>query len=160
MGILPDHEILKEMRLGRLGISDFSDRSLTPNGYDLRIAEIAVDGETHRFGTVIVPPGTMFHVSTIENVSFPNDICGQLWLRTTWLRRGIMAGFGKIDAGFNGTLTLAAYNISKEAVELPIGGRFAQMCFERLSSPAEFTYERRSGNYQGQRGVTLESLKQ
>ena len=60
MAVLSDKDILESMRTGRLGISDYSDRSLTPNGYDLRIAEISVRGdpEVKREGTVAVPPST------------------------------------------------------------------------------------------------------
>ena len=36
----------------------------------------------------------------------------------------------------------------------PIGSRFVQLVFETLHSPASLTYEKRSGNYQGQNGDT------
>jgi len=42
---------------------------------------------------------------------------------------------------------------------MPIGERFCQMVFETLSSTSDEDYSRRSGNYQGQEGVTLESVK-
>lgn len=45
MGILSDKDILDGLKAGYLGISDYNDRSLTPNGYDLRIAEISVRGD-------------------------------------------------------------------------------------------------------------------
>ena len=80
-------------------------------------------------------------------------------LRTTWIRRGIIGAFGKIDAGFEGTLTLGAYNATDDPVEIPIGERFCQMVFETLSSPSSKDYAQRSGNYQGQTGVTLNPLK-
>jgi len=79
-----------------------------------------------------------------------------LWLRTTWIRRGVIASFGKIDAGFRGTLTLGAFNANGTGtLELPIGERFVQVVFEDLTSPAEMTYGERSGRYQDQRGVRL-----
>ncbi len=161
MAVLSDKDILESMRAGRLGISDYSDRSLTPNGYDLRIAEISVRGdpEVKREGTVAVPPRTMFYVSTVERVRMPSDVCAQLWMRTTWIRRGAIGAFGKIDAGFEGTLTLGAYNATDEPLELPIGERFCQMVFETLSSETLKDYSQRSGNYQGQTGVTLEPVK-
>jgi hypothetical protein len=99
----------------------------------------------------------MFYVSTIERVRFPADICAQLWLRTTWIRKGIIGAFGKIDAGFEGTLTLGAYNATDDPVEIPIGERFCQMVFESLNSESMQDYAKRSGNYQGQTGITLSS---
>src|SRR6267143_971242 len=84
------------------------------------------------------------------------DITAQLWLRTTWARKGVLASFGKVDAGFRGTLTLAAWNANASApLELRIGERFAQIVFEDLTSPAERAYAERSGHYQDQRGVRL-----
>ena len=161
MGILSDKDILDGLKAGYLGISDYNDRSLTPNGYDLRIAEISVRGdpEVKKEGTVTIPPRTMFYVSTIERVKMPSDVCAQLWLRTTWIRRGVIGAFGKIDAGFEGTLTLGAYNATDDPVQLPMGERFCQMVFETLSSETLKDYAQRSGNYQGQTGVTLEPVK-
>ena len=157
MCILPDHEIINRMEKGSLSIEEFSPQSITPNGYDLRIAEISVrgSGSTNQ-GTVSIPPRTMFYVSTIESVGLPSDICAQLWLRTTWIRRGIMSSFGKVDAGFKGTLTLGAFNATDDFIDLPIGERFCQMVLEKLNSFVDSDYSVRSGNYQNQRGVTLQ----
>ena len=161
MGILSDRDIMESLMTGYIGISDFSERGLTPNGYDLRIAEISVRGdpEIKREGTVTIPPRTMFYVSTIERVRMASDICAQLWLRTTWIRKGVIGAFGKIDAGFEGTLTLGAYNATDDPVEIPIGERFCQMVMETLNSETIKDYSQRSGNYQGQTGVTLDPLK-
>ncbi len=161
MAILSDKDIVESLMTGYLGIADYSEKSLTPNGYDLRIAEISIrgDADIHREGIVSIPPRTMFYVSTIERVRMANDICAQLWLRTSWIRKGVMASFGKIDAGFEGTLTLGAYNATDTAIEIPIGERFCQMVFETLTSASDKDYARRSGNYQGQTGITLESVK-
>ena len=67
-----------------------------------------------------------------------------------------LAAFGMVDAGFSGTLTFGALNGGSDVLELPIGERFAQIVFLSLESPSSETYEKRSGTYQGQRGVTLE----
>jgi dCTP deaminase len=161
MCILSDRDILERMERGALGISDYNERSLTPNGYDLRISEISIRGKDVliKEGTASIPPRTMLYVSTVERVRMPPDVCAQLWLRTTWIRKGIMGAFGKIDAGFEGTLTLGAYNASDDVVEIPIGERFCQMVFETLHSVADKDYSERSGNYQGQTGVTLKPRK-
>ncbi len=161
MAILSDKDIVESMMTGYLGISDYSERGLTPNGYDLRIAEIVIrgDSEIKKEGVVSIPPRTMFYVSTIERVRMPTDICAQLWMRTTWIRKGCIGAFGKIDAGFEGTLTLGAYNATDDPVEIPIGERFCQMVFESLTSDTAKDYSQRSGHYQGQTGVTLEPVK-
>ncbi len=155
--ILSDSDILALMKEKRMEIENFVEKNLTPNGYDLTIDEIYIfsTGETVREGTASIPSGSGFAVSTREFVRCPPDLAATLWIRTTWARKGILASFGMIDAGFHGTLTLAAYNASPDSVEIDIGNRFAQMVFHRLNQPSEKTYEVRSGNYQGQRGVTL-----
>ncbi|MBR1452649.1 MAG: dCTP deaminase [Candidatus Methanomethylophilaceae archaeon] len=160
MAILSDKDIVESMMTGYLGISDYHERGLTPNGYDLRIKEIMVRGDPDlkTEGTVTIPPRTMFYVSTVERVRMPKDICAQLWLRTTWIRKGIIGAFGKIDAGFEGTLTLGAYNATDDPIELPIGERFCQMVFETLNSGTLKDYSERSGHYQGQTGITLEQI--
>ena len=78
MGILSDRDIVESLMTGYLGISDYNEKSLTPNGYDLRVAEISVRGdpEVKREGVVSIPPRTMFYVSTVERVRMANDICG------------------------------------------------------------------------------------
>ena len=161
MCVLPDHEIVERLRSGSMVITDYHDGSLTPNGYDLRVAEVSVPSVTLTIqdGTAVVPPKAMFFVSTIERVELPSDIAGQLWLRTSWMRKGVLAGLGKVDAGFHGTLTFIAVNLSDKELELPIGARFVQLVFETLHSPASLTYEKRSGNYQGQDGITLAPIK-
>ncbi len=158
VSILSDADIHRYLAKGEIRIEPFEERNLTPNGYDVSIAEIVVPstGAKTGSGEARVPPNTRFAVSTRETVQLSRHVAGQIWLRTTWVRRGVIASFGMIDAGFSGTLTFGAFNASGEALELRMGERFAQVVFLTLESPAAETYERRSGAYQGQRGVTLE----
>lgn len=157
MPVLSDADILARRAKGELTIEPFAERSLTPNGYDVTIEEVAVPSADLRVreGVARVPALTRFAVSTRETVTLGRHLAAQIWLRTTWARRGVLASFGMIDAGFSGTLTFGAFNASDAALEIPIGERFAQIVFLALESGASETYERRSGTYQGQRGVTL-----
>ena len=157
MTVLSDKDILRFMDEGLLVIEEFAEKNLTPNGYDLTIDEVYLSslGTRIKEGTATVEPGRWFAVSTREYVALSRVIAASLWIRTTFARKGIISSFGKIDAGFEGTLTLTAHNASKSPLYLDIGMRFAQMVFETLSSPPLEDYGTRSGNYQGQRGVTL-----
>jgi dCTP deaminase len=157
MTVLSDGGILMAMKNGDLSIENFNQKNLTPNGYDLTIAEIKLEGqENQNTGTVAIPPKTWFAVSTLEYVKQGPRITSQLWIRTTWARKGIISSFGKVDAGFEGTLTLSAFNSSANEVAVPIGDRFAQIIFEKLDTASDKEYAERSGHYQGQRGVKLE----
>lgn len=157
MCILSDADIRRRMELGELKIEPFAESSVTPNGYDLTVKEVLVRGtkEPVAEGTVSLGAGASFLISTREFVTMPADICGQLWIRSSYARRGLLAGFGKVEAGFAGELTIGGVNTSPESVKLPIGDRFCQLAFERLESVPERSYEQRSGNYQNQRGITL-----
>lgn len=158
MGALSDADIRGYLAKGELRIEPFDEGNLTPNGYDVSIEEVLIPSTGARIASDVarVPPNTRFAVSTREKVQLGRHIVGQIWLRTTWARRGVVASFGIIDAGFSGTLTFGAFNAGSEFLEMPIGERFAQLVFLTLDSPAAETYERRSGTYQGQKGVTLE----
>jgi dCTP deaminase len=82
-------------------------------------------------------------------------VTSQLWIRSSYARKGVLASFGKVDAGFQGTLTFGCFNASHEALEIPIGDRFCQIVFEKLEHEPKALYQQRSGTYQNQRGVTL-----
>jgi dCTP deaminase len=156
--ILSDKDIKARISDGKLGIENFNEKCLTPNGYDLTISEVFFNGASVKEGVAKVPPMTWFAVSTKEYVKMGCH-CASLWIRTSWARKGVLSSFGKIDAGFEGTLTLSAFNTSKGEVEIEIGKTFAQMVFEEISSEPEALYAKRTGNYQGQRGVTLAPKK-
>ena len=158
MGLLSDADIRRYLAKGEIQIEPFNEQNLTPNGYDVSIEEVVVPAAKRRTGPgpARIPPATRFAVSTRETIRLGSHVAGQIWLRTTWARRGVIAAFGMIDAGFSGTLTFGAFNGSSDPLEVPIGDRFAQVVFLTLESPASATYERRSGTYQGQKGVTLE----
>ena len=157
VGLLSDADIRRYRAKGELEIEPFDEANLTPNGYDVSIHEIVVPsmGASPVKDLARIPPATRFAVSTRETVRLSRHLAGQIWLRTTWARRGVVASFGVIDAGFSGTLTFGAFNASSDVLEIPNGERFAQVVFLTLDSPASETYDRRSGTYQGQKGVTL-----
>ena len=161
MAVLSDSDIIELLGHGTLRIEGYNEKNLTPNGYDVTIEELWIPsiGEHAREGIVRVPGNSWFVIGTKEYLVLPSNLVGEIWIRTTWVRKGILSSFGRIDAGFNGNLTFSAYNASKEPVEIPVGERFAQVVFEELRSPPRKTYGERSGNYQGQRGITLESKK-
>ncbi len=155
MTVLSDEAILSALDLGELEIDPFNKDKLTPNGYDLTIKEIEIpNGDKTSNGDLAIPPGKRFAVSTKERIACGPNLCAQLWLRTTWARKGIVCSFGKIDSGFDGTLTLLGFNSSEQNVILSIDVTFAQMVFEVMTGPASSLYSERSGNYQNQDGIT------
>ena len=157
MTVLSDKDIENAMKSGNLGIEPFIEKNLTPNGYDLSIDEIYIRKTDQHIkeGIATIPSLTWFAISTKEFVKMGPQITSQLWIRSSYARKGVMASFGKVDAGFHGTLTIGCFNASDKELEIPIGDRFCQIVFENLSTVADTLYDKRSGTYQNQRGVTL-----
>lgn len=157
MCILSDRDISSLVSRKLLISEEYSEPSLTPNGYDLRISSVQVgDDPSLPSEEATIPPGRWFAVSTMERLSLPGDITGQLWVRSSFARRGVICSFGKVDAGFMGVLTLTGYNASSRELRLERGTRFVQIVFERMCSASMSGYAERSGNYQGQDRLTLE----
>ncbi len=150
---------MKRIKAGSLGIDPFVEANLTPNGYDLSLAEVQPDGGALvTKGPVDLPPGTWFAVSTRERVRFPADLCGELWLRSSHIRKGIITSFGRVDAGFEGNLTMTGFNAGKRTATLSVGERYCQLVVSEMTTPAAKPYASRSGNFQGQQGITLDAF--
>jgi len=157
MTILSDIDIKKSLEKNDLSIEPFEDKNLTPNGYDLSIDEIFIKKTNERVknGIAKIPPMTWFAISTKEYIKMGSQITSQLWIRSSYARKGIMASFGKVDAGFHGTLTISCFNSNDEPLQIPIGDRFCQIVFENLASTPSELYDKKSGNYQNQHGIKL-----
>jgi dCTP deaminase len=158
MAVLSDVDIEEALQNKELGIEPFIQKNLTPNGYDLSIDEVYLRSTDKHIkdGIAVIPPLTWFAISTKEFVKMGSQITSQLWIRSSYARKGIIASFGKVDAGFHGTLTFGCFNASDKDVEIPIGDRFCQIVFEYLEQTPKALYHERSGTYQNQRGVTLQ----
>jgi len=154
---LSDTELMKEMENGSLEIKPFKKENLTPNGIDLTIGEIFIPELTRKVkeGKVSIPARTRFLISTREMVRFGPQLVGECWIRTTFARKGFIPAFGKIDAGFQGTLTLCFFNSSHSEVLLSTGTRIAQLIVQRLGAAPSSLYHEKSGNYQGQKGIVM-----
>jgi dCTP deaminase len=157
MSILSDLDIKKCIERNELGIEPFVEKNLTPNGYDLSIEEIFIrkTDEHIKNGIAKIPAQTWFAISTKEFVKMGSKITSQLWIRSSYARKGVMASFGKVDAGFNGTLTISCFNSNSEPLEIPIGDRFCQIVFENMQSAPSELYDKKSGNFQNQKGIKL-----
>jgi len=157
MGVLSDMDILHEMDDNNLKIDPFVKQNCTPNGYDLSIEEIFIKKTDEHItqGLAVIPPMCWFAISTKEYIEMGAPITAQLWIRSSYARKGIMASFGKVDAGFHGTLTISCFNANDSEIEIPIGDRFCQIVFETLESTPSELYEKKSGSFHKQRGITL-----
>lgn len=151
MPILSDRHIEDEVSRGFLISENFSSSSVTPNGYDIRVGTVRFG--TEESGRAVVGPRKHFLTSSMEFFNFPDNVVGQIWIRSSYARKGIFGSFGFIDAGFRGNLTLSFFNGSDSEIEIASGDRIAQLVFTRLEEAVHRSYSDRSGNYQESRGI-------
>ncbi len=128
-----------------------------------KVARLKTDDRAHAFRTVVeVRPVPSVPVRCIE-VAAPDHqfLVGPTFIPThnsSLGRLGLLthstAGF--IDPGFSGHVTLELANVANLPIKLWPGMKIGQLCFFRLSSPAEHPYgsEKYGSRYQGQRGPT------
>lgn len=107
-------------------------------------------------------PGQFVLASTYEKVTLSASIAAKFEGKSSLGRLGLLthvtAGF--IDPGFSGHITLELVNLSPIPLMLWPGMKIGQLCFSRLSSPAELPYGSKGlgSHYQGQRGPTLSRI--
>jgi dCTP deaminase len=152
-----DSDFLAAVGNGTFSAEPWHAADLTPNGLDLRISHVlvpALSPEPITSGVAKVPPMTRFVVGTQAYLKMPREAIGSLWIRSSYSRKGVLAAFGKVDAGFHGNLTVGAFNAGHETLDIPIDDRFCQLVLHSLRTPPQRDYSQ-TGKYQGQRGVTL-----
>jgi len=177
--LLSDRDIRKEIESGRVGIEPFEADMVQPSSVDVRIDRYFRVFENHRYPHIdpaeeqaeltrlvepdgadpfILHPGEFVLASTYEVVTLPDDVAARLEGKSSLGRLGLLthstAGF--IDAGFSGHVTLELSNMATLPIKLWPGMKIGQLCFFRLSSPAEAPYGSGAtgSRYQGQRGPT------
>lgn len=101
----------------------------------------------------VVQPGEFVLGVTQEKIKVPDDLVVRVEGRSSLGRLGIIihstAGF--VDPGFEGTITLEISNLNRLPVALYPGMRVCQIAFEKMTSPAEQPYYKKShSKYQGQ----------
>ena len=114
--------------------------------------------EVDAMESFVLHPGEFVLGATYEAVTLPDDIAARLEGKSSLGRLGLLthstAGF--IDPGFSGHVTLELSNVATLPITLWPGMKIGQLCFFRLSSPAEHPYgsDQYGSRYQGQRGPT------
>jgi deoxycytidine triphosphate deaminase len=177
--LLSDRDIRAELDSGRVVLEPYEPAMIQPASIDVRLDRWFRLFDNHKY-TVIDPaqeqpeltrlvevagdqafvlhPGEFVLASTYEKVTLPDDVAARLEGKSSLGRLGLLthstAGF--IDPGFSGHVTLELSNVATLPITLWPGMKIGQLCFFRLSSPAEEPYgsPRYGSRYQGQRGPT------
>lgn len=179
MTLLCDKDIRAEIDLGMVIIEPYDELMVQPASIDIRLDRQFRVFENHRHACIdpskdqyeltrlvttagddpfVLHPGEFALASTRERITLPSHLAARLEGKSSLGRLGLVthstAGF--IDPGFCGHVTLELSNMANLPILLWPGMKIGQLCFVRLSSPAEFPYgsERYGSRYQGQRGPT------
>jgi dCTP deaminase len=177
--LLSDRDIRAQIDAGRVSLEPFDPDMVQPSSIDVRIDRYFRVFENHRYPHIdpaveqaeltrlvepdgdepfILHPGEFVLGSTYEVVSLPDDVSARLEGKSSLGRLGLLthstAGF--IDAGFSGHVTLELSNVATLPIKLWPGMKIGQLCFFKLSSPAEAPYGSgaQGSRYQDQRGPT------
>ncbi|MGC4153188.1 MAG: dCTP deaminase [Propionicimonas sp.] len=177
--LLSDRDILTEVETGRVQLDPWDPQMVQPASVDVRLDRFFRLFDNHKYPSIdpaenqpeltrlievpadeafILHPGEFVLGSTYESVGLPDDLAARLEGKSSLGRLGLLthstAGF--VDPGFTGHVTLELSNVATLPIKLWPGMKIGQLCFFRLSSPAEHPYgSGASGSrYQGQRGPT------
>lgn len=87
---------------------------------------------------VLIHPGQLTLVSTLEWVQLPSDLVGQVTARSSWAREGLnIATATLINPGYRGIITLELANHGPIPIKLFPGMRIAQIVFHDLPGNTE-----------------------
>ena len=177
--LLSDRDIRAELESGRVRLDPYEPAMIQPSSIDVRLDKYFRLFDNHRYAVIdpaleqpeltrlvevptgeplVLHPGEFVLGSTYEAVTLPDDVAARLEGKSSLGRLGLLthstAGF--VDPGFTGHVTLELSNVATLPIQLWPGMKVGQLCFFRLSSPADQPYGAgASGSrYQGQRGPT------
>ena len=177
--LLSDRDIRQEIDNERIVLDPWDEAMVQPSSVDVRLDRLFRLFDNHKYPHIdpsidqpdltrlvevapdepfVLHPGEFVLGATYEVVTLPDDIAARLEGKSSLGRLGLLthstAGF--IDPGFSGHVTLELSNVATLPITLWPGMKIGQLCFFRLSSPAQHPYgsERYGSRYQGQRGPT------
>jgi len=177
--LLSDRDIRAELDARRVVLDPFDESMIQPASVDMRLDKYFRVFENHRYPHIdpaedqsdltravepnedepfILHPGEFVLGSTYEVITLPDDVAARVEGKSSLGRLGLLthATAGFIDPGFSGHVTLELSNMATLPIKLWPGMKIGQLCFFRLTSPAENPYgsEKYGSRYQGQRGPT------
>ncbi len=177
--LLSDRDIKAELDTERVRIDPYDPGMIQPSSIDVRLDKYFRLFDNHKYPVIdpakdqpeltrlvevdpddgfVLHPGEFVLGSTLETVSLPDDLAARVEGKSSLGRLGLLthATAGFVDPGFSGHVTLELSNVATLPIILWPGMKIGQLCFFRLSSPAENPYgsAKYGSHYQGQRGPT------
>ncbi len=173
MSLLTKRDILAQLEAGSLRFTpELDEFQIQPHAIDLRLGftfliarhwvlnqagrvALTLDhlaGGGAHFDTIELEPGQVFEilpgegviVSTLEKITMPVNLVGNLYPRSSVNRRGLAVDLsGIVDAGYEGNLIIPVHNNNiTTVVRLYPAERFCQLTLTALDQPAEVRQSR------------------
>ena len=163
--ILTKPEILKEIKKGRIKISDCDEDSIGPASIDLTLdnklrifnSKLAVIDENSDYkdltqikdiskGYLLMPNELVLGI-TKEKITLPDNICGWLNSRSRFARIGLMSHITApfICPGVSNKQVLEIYNASKHKIKLVPGTKICHLVLQECKGNAKY-----QGKFQNQ----------
>lgn len=164
---LSDIDIKDYIRTHKLIIDPFDESLIRENGVDLRFGGSIGRFRSHNVlfdphnddindvltiekgDTFIIYPDEKILFHSLEYIRLPNNLMGQINLRSSFARLGLSIPPTIIDANFEGQLTIGLEG-GRFPIKIRKGERILYIIFYELKSPSENPYR---GKYRGQRGI-------
>lgn len=177
MGVLSDRDIKEYLKKGKLVIQGIKEEHIGPCNVDLclgnefkvfdnsRLTHIDLKKPTDNLmktiviekdKTFIIHPGEFVLGVTKEYVKIPDELMGRLDGRSSLGRLGLIvhSTAGIVHPGFEGQLVLEMANLSNLPISLYPEMKICQINFEKLLTPAEKPYNKKTDSkYIGQKGT-------
>lgn len=157
-GVLNDEQITEWALAG--GVKPFDPSLVNPASIDLRWSGKSRCAyhwgwsETENQNELLVIPGLLYLLDTIEYVDIPTYACGILSLKSSMGRMGLEhLHAGWFDPGFHGTATLEIKNMAPWTISLKRGQPIVQLALMSMSQEPRLSYKL-TGRYNGQEGPT------
>ena len=183
--LLSDRDIRAEIAANRVVLHPWDPAMVQPSSVDVRLDKFFRLFDNHKYPVIdpaqdqpeltrlvevdaaegfVLHPGEFVLGSTLETVTLPDDLAARVEGKSSLGRLGLLthATAGFVDPGFSGHVTLELSNVATLPIMLWPGMKIGQLCFIRLSSPAENPYGSAAygSHYQGQRGPTASRSSQ
>ena len=178
--IIPDHEIKKLIKEGKLIVEPIEDPEdqIQPAWIELRLGsefrvfryttEPFIDSKNPKEYTTfyktdgepfILHPKEFVLGITYEKIKIPSDHAAYVDGRSSLGRLGITAHItsGWVDPGFEGRLVLEISNLGKMPVTIYPKMKICKLVIFKLTSPAEFPYNKRKNAKYYQQNRVIES---
>ncbi len=177
--LLSDRDIRSEIDNDRVVLDPWDPAMIQPSSVDVRLDKYFRLFDNHKYPVIdpaadqpdltrlvevdpaegfVLHPGEFVLGSTLETITLPDDLAARVEGKSSLGRLGLLthATAGFVDPGFSGHVTLELSNVATLPIMLWPGMKIGQLCFIRLTSPAENPYgsAKYGSHYQGQRGPT------